>query len=507
MRPSGSHSADGGHRGPRRVPSRTRSGRRQRLHDPPAMVGVVVVLRLRRRTGPACGQPSVGVDRPKVAARGPEPDGAASAEAVASYRAAAAALDPRLDALVALLVADGLKVAEASRSTSSTCLAGGRRRRSRSGDTVNETIVLDRDSARAVRHASANVAAAPCSSTNGPPGWSPQRLTRFGADHLIRQLRTNHATEHVTANALRRFHINARRADGSALDESATGGTRHGAACGATTKPRPKPRHSKASSRSPSGECRPRTKELGACDTDTATPVALPHTMVGRATNESDGGRAVLAGAPRRTPRNPADAGGSRQRTPPSDPKTTIHPVSARNSGSDVGVTRSETLSTPLVADVGAERRQPSTHCTFSSTRSLPRRPGDIAPGCTRSRPLSTPSTTRSTRNSPADGPVRLLDEIALCHPTTRPDPTTPTGTARPHHRSRIPAGTDRARPDHRDRPHKYQRPARRGRRTIPGAPSTRSRPRLRDHRPRTRRTLNITVSATGIPTPKSGPR
>ena len=45
------------------------------------------------------------------------------------------------------------------------------------------------------------------------------RLTRFGADHLIRQLRTDEATEQVTANALRRFHITARRHGGADLDD------------------------------------------------------------------------------------------------------------------------------------------------------------------------------------------------------------------------------------------------------------------------------------------------
>ena len=57
--------------------------------------------------------PAVGVDRPKVVSGDPSPTVQLSDEAVASYRAAAAALDPRLDALVALLVCDGLKVAEA----------------------------------------------------------------------------------------------------------------------------------------------------------------------------------------------------------------------------------------------------------------------------------------------------------------------------------------------------------------------------------------------------------
>ena len=48
----------------------------------------------------------------RVADGNPSPTARLSAETVAAYRAAAAALDPRLDALVALLVADGLKLGE-----------------------------------------------------------------------------------------------------------------------------------------------------------------------------------------------------------------------------------------------------------------------------------------------------------------------------------------------------------------------------------------------------------
>lgn len=57
--------------------------------------------------------PTVGVVRPKVLAGDVSPTLELSAEAVASARAVAAALDPRLDAPVALIVADGLKVVEA----------------------------------------------------------------------------------------------------------------------------------------------------------------------------------------------------------------------------------------------------------------------------------------------------------------------------------------------------------------------------------------------------------
>ena len=61
-----------------------------------------------------CDQPSDSASiGPRCMSGDPSPTVQLSDEAVASYRAAAAALDPRLDALVALLVCDGLKVAEA----------------------------------------------------------------------------------------------------------------------------------------------------------------------------------------------------------------------------------------------------------------------------------------------------------------------------------------------------------------------------------------------------------
>ncbi len=165
--------------------------------------------------------PAIGVDRPKVTSGDPSPTAQLSAETVASYRAAASALDPRLDALVALLVADGLKVAEAlaldiehvsGRAPGATITV---RRRNQA-----QRIVLDRDSARAVRRCIGTRRRGPVFvSERSSKSAVSQRLTRFGADHLIRQLRTDDASEPVTANALRRFHINTSQAGGSTLDE------------------------------------------------------------------------------------------------------------------------------------------------------------------------------------------------------------------------------------------------------------------------------------------------
>ncbi len=163
--------------------------------------------------------PVHGVDRPKVTSGDPSPTVLLSKTAVLSYRAAAAALDPRLEALVALLVCDGLKVAEAlaldieniaSRPTMITI-----RRRGES-----KQIVLDPNTARAMRRCIGKRRSGPVFvNERSSRSAAPNRLTRFGADHLIRQLRTEESTEQVTANALRRFHINARQGEGHFPDD------------------------------------------------------------------------------------------------------------------------------------------------------------------------------------------------------------------------------------------------------------------------------------------------
>ena len=151
----------------------------------------------------------------------PSPTVRLSEEAVATCRAVAAALDPRLEALVALLVCDGLKVAEAlaldiddlSGKPSATTITVRRRGESK-------RIVLHRDSARAVRRCVGTRRAGPVFvSERSSKSDAPPRLTRFGADHLIRQLRTDDTTEQVTANALRRFHINEHQLRSTVLED------------------------------------------------------------------------------------------------------------------------------------------------------------------------------------------------------------------------------------------------------------------------------------------------
>lgn len=165
--------------------------------------------------------PTLGVDRPKVLPGDPSPTVRLSEDVVASCRAVAAALDPRLEALVALLVCDGLKLAEvlaldiddvSTRSSATTITV---RRRGQS-----KRIVLDQDSGRAVRRCIGKRRGGPVFvSERSSKSDAPDRLSRFGADHLIRQLRIDDTTERVTANALRRFHINTHRGSGEVLDD------------------------------------------------------------------------------------------------------------------------------------------------------------------------------------------------------------------------------------------------------------------------------------------------
>jgi site-specific recombinase XerD len=163
--------------------------------------------------------PVLGAVRPRIPKGDPSPTVQLSAQAVEDYRTVAAALDPRLDALVALLVCDGLKIGEALAldiedvtgkppKTSVTIRRRG----------VSKQVMLDTRTARAVLRCAGPRRRGPLFTSNrSAAADSPRRLTRFGADHLIRQLTTDKATR-VTANELRRFHITANHAAGADID-------------------------------------------------------------------------------------------------------------------------------------------------------------------------------------------------------------------------------------------------------------------------------------------------
>ncbi len=131
--------------------------------------------------------------------------------AIDAYLATAAALDPRLEALVGLLVFEGVKLGEAlvldvddvrGRPPKVSLLLRRHGQQQRIG--------LSEVTARAVHRCVGQRHGEPLFISARPAGHSsaPQRLTRYGADHLIRQL-TAPGEQRVTSNVLRRYHFAA----------------------------------------------------------------------------------------------------------------------------------------------------------------------------------------------------------------------------------------------------------------------------------------------------------
>lgn len=153
--------------------------------------------------------PVAGAQRPPVVIDDPEAAPALTQRAVDAYLATAAALDPRLDALVSLLAFDGVKLGEALALDVDDVTGRPPKvalKVRRKG--VVDRVVLGARSARAVRRCVGRRRSEPLftSERAAAPATAPRRLTRFGADHLIRQL-TESSDERVTSNAFRRFFI------------------------------------------------------------------------------------------------------------------------------------------------------------------------------------------------------------------------------------------------------------------------------------------------------------
>ena len=164
--------------------------------------------------------PLDGATRPAADSSDSSPTPLLSSQSVKNYLAMAAALDARLEALVALLVFDGLKLGEALAIDVDDL----------SGEPPNVTLSIRRHdsvqhvmlhpvTARAVRRCAGERTGEPLftNARRSFPEGTRRRLTRFGADHLIKQLRSDDDGP-LTANALRRFHFTASRAAGTALD-------------------------------------------------------------------------------------------------------------------------------------------------------------------------------------------------------------------------------------------------------------------------------------------------
>lgn len=168
----------------------------------------------------AGSNPVNGVTRPRTLTGDPSPTMVLSAQSVEAYLVVAAGLDPRLDALVSLLVFDGLKLGEAL-ALDVNDVAGRPPKVSltirRKGS--SRRVTLEVGSARAVHRCAGRRTGEPLFTSARPAraDETPHRLTRFGADHLIKQLDTADNIP-VTANALRRFHFTASHEAGTDID-------------------------------------------------------------------------------------------------------------------------------------------------------------------------------------------------------------------------------------------------------------------------------------------------
>jgi site-specific recombinase XerD len=164
--------------------------------------------------------PVAGSERPQVASGDPSPTPALDADVMRQYLHDASQLDCRLHALVALLALDGVKLSEAL-SLDVTDIAASSRRVSahviRSGARV--PLVLHPEAGGAVRRCADGRTAGPLlvSEQRSAAGGEPRRLTRFGADHLIKRL-ARHSGTPLTANALRRFYVSSTHAAGVDID-------------------------------------------------------------------------------------------------------------------------------------------------------------------------------------------------------------------------------------------------------------------------------------------------
>ena len=165
--------------------------------------------------------PVMGSNRPPVQADDPSPTLALTPHHVETSLTWAADNDSRLHALVALLVFDGLKMGEAlavdvddlSGRPPQIHLAIPRR--------TGRPIVLHERSHGAVRRLAGRRRSGPLfvSARSSTTTAGVHRLTRFGADHLLKRLPVAEGDRPVTANELRRFHISTAHRAGVDLDE------------------------------------------------------------------------------------------------------------------------------------------------------------------------------------------------------------------------------------------------------------------------------------------------
>jgi integrase/recombinase XerD len=133
---------------------------------------------------------------------------------------AAAAVGPKVVVLVALLMLEGMKLAEAlaldieQLDGSSWAMRATVTRRG-----AEQDLALDGRTARAITAYLDGRTTGPLLVGDSPTQDRAARLTRFGADFLLKRAATRAGLEPVSANTLRRTYISLSHRDGAAVED------------------------------------------------------------------------------------------------------------------------------------------------------------------------------------------------------------------------------------------------------------------------------------------------
>jgi integrase/recombinase XerD len=158
------------------------------------------------------------VERP-AAPSGTQPSGLDEHDALALLDAAGA-VGPKVVVLVALLMLDGLKLAEALALDVDQLHGSGWSMRAtivRRGQA--QDLALDGRTARAITAYLKGRTSGPLLVGESPTQDRSRRLTRFGADFLLKRAAGRAGLEPVSANTLRRTYIALSHRDGAAVED------------------------------------------------------------------------------------------------------------------------------------------------------------------------------------------------------------------------------------------------------------------------------------------------
>jgi site-specific recombinase XerD len=168
--------------------------------------------------GAVSSNPVVAVERP-AASRTGQPAGLDEDDALALLDAAAA-VGPKVVVLVALLMLEGMKLAEALGLDIERLDGSGWAMRAtvvRRG--AEEDLALDGRTVRAICNYVGGRTSGPLLVGDTPIQDRTARLTRFGADFLLKRAASIAGLEPVSANTLRRTYITLSHRDGAAVED------------------------------------------------------------------------------------------------------------------------------------------------------------------------------------------------------------------------------------------------------------------------------------------------